>query len=176
MKEKKGQVSIEYLINYGWALIVLAVVIAAMLASGAFNPGNYMLEECYFGSAFKCVAQAVSTNADTYVNLNLTNTLGYPIKLANITITQELASGGTQTISSPLGHVVKNAHSWVGLGIHLPAYITKLSTVKNTIVVSYYVCAEEVNAPCDTRPEFLRTVTGRMTAQAAYDPNFTGYS
>jgi hypothetical protein len=35
---KKGQSALEYLMTYGWALVVIVIVIAALFAFGIFNP------------------------------------------------------------------------------------------------------------------------------------------
>ncbi len=36
-KDKKGQSALEYLMTYGWALVVIVIVIAALFAFGVFN-------------------------------------------------------------------------------------------------------------------------------------------
>ncbi len=36
--ENKGQSALEYLMTYGWALVVIVIVIAALFAFGIFNP------------------------------------------------------------------------------------------------------------------------------------------
>lgn len=35
--DKKGQSALEYLMTYGWALVVIVIVIAALFAFGVFN-------------------------------------------------------------------------------------------------------------------------------------------
>ena len=37
-KNNKGQSALEYLMTYGWALVVIVIVIAALFAFGIFNP------------------------------------------------------------------------------------------------------------------------------------------
>ena len=34
----KGQSALEYLLTYGWALVVIVIVVAALFAFGVFNP------------------------------------------------------------------------------------------------------------------------------------------
>ena len=36
--KNKGQSALEYLMTYGWALVVIVIVIAALFAFGIFNP------------------------------------------------------------------------------------------------------------------------------------------
>ncbi len=37
-KNKKGQSAMEYLMTYGWAILVIVVVVGALYAMGVFNP------------------------------------------------------------------------------------------------------------------------------------------
>lgn len=43
--ENKGQSALEYLMTYGWALVVIVVVVAVLYALGVFNIGG-SLETC----------------------------------------------------------------------------------------------------------------------------------
>ncbi len=38
MFDKRGQSALEYLMTYGWALVVIVIVVAALFAFGIFNP------------------------------------------------------------------------------------------------------------------------------------------
>ncbi len=51
---KSGQVAMEYLATYGWALMALFVVIALMIASGVFNPERFAVEECTLQPNLPC--------------------------------------------------------------------------------------------------------------------------
>lgn len=42
----KGQGAMEYLMTYGWALLVIVVVGAALFALGILNPGTYTQSRC----------------------------------------------------------------------------------------------------------------------------------
>lgn len=65
MKTMKGQAAIEYMMNYGWAVLVLAIVMGAILFTGVFNPNYFVMEECYLGPALNCHAQLISGATDT---------------------------------------------------------------------------------------------------------------
>lgn len=43
---KKGQGALEYLMTYGWALLVIVVVGAALFALGVLNPSTYTQSRC----------------------------------------------------------------------------------------------------------------------------------
>ena len=38
---KKGQTAMEYLMTYGWAILIIIIVAAALFALGVFNPGTF---------------------------------------------------------------------------------------------------------------------------------------
>lgn len=52
--KKKGQVAIEYLVSYGWALLGLMLLIAVLFSFGAFNVSNNLPERCELGRGFVC--------------------------------------------------------------------------------------------------------------------------
>jgi len=43
---RKGQGALEYLMTYGWALLVVVVVGAALYSLGVLNPGTYAKQAC----------------------------------------------------------------------------------------------------------------------------------
>jgi hypothetical protein len=51
----KGQTALEYLITYGWAILVILVVLAVLWYYGVFNPAKWSGESVSEGSAFKVV-------------------------------------------------------------------------------------------------------------------------
>jgi hypothetical protein len=87
MKKMRGQAAMEYLMTYGWALIVLTVVIGVLFSMGVFNPQNYMSEECSFQPSLPC--RGTSLTEDGALTIVLANGLGYDIKNVYITVDGE---------------------------------------------------------------------------------------
>ena len=52
--QKKGQAAMEFLMTYGWAILVVIVAIAALAYFGVRNPGRYLPESCNLGPGFSC--------------------------------------------------------------------------------------------------------------------------
>ena len=46
---KRGQVALEFIMTYGWAILVVLVAIGALAYFGVLNPGKYLPEKCFFG-------------------------------------------------------------------------------------------------------------------------------
>ncbi|MFA5077211.1 MAG: hypothetical protein WC488_02180 [Candidatus Micrarchaeia archaeon] len=161
----KGQVAIEYLMNYGWAILVLAIVIAAIMFTGALNPTYFINEECYLGTSFRCFSQMQAQTSGARLALNITNTMSYPVRIKNVTFTpSEAGAAGTPTTWEP-NALLNSSDSLVNLDIQLQGAFPKGNSKKMVVQVSYYICAEEVNPACDAQTAFLRTVSGRIVAQ-----------
>ncbi len=134
----KLQSAMEYLMTYGWALLIISIVIVALVSIGIFN-GSPLGTTCIASPGFTCAIQTFSQ-----ANGNLTVTLGQdsgtPWSTANVVFvnaSQEstvqssgltsallsnnannlisgLASGTTTTISLP---VLAPGQAHVGQGI-----------------------------------------------------------
>lgn len=158
-KVSKGQAALEYLMNYGWAILVLAIVIGAIFATGVFNPNYLVVEECYLSSSFKCNSYLTNTGL---LHLNLTNTLGYPVKIKSVSFS---ADEGATNISQNMGIKLNNTDSLYRQfeRVTAPAQIGTVKKIK--ISLNYYICAEEVNLPCEENIQFLRNITGRIVTQ-----------
>lgn len=78
----KGQAAIEYLMTYGWALLVIAVVLVVLISSGVLDPSSNIKESCVFPPQVSCVMQyaAVKSNNVEY-KVRLANNFGYDVEL-----------------------------------------------------------------------------------------------
>jgi len=56
------QSSIEYLSTYGWAILILAVVIAALAVLGFFSPQSAAGTTCVINQGFTCTQPYLSSN------------------------------------------------------------------------------------------------------------------
>ncbi len=55
MKNRRAQAAIEFLTTYGWALLVIAIVLVALGWLGVFSPQNIIQEYCQFPvGTFEC--------------------------------------------------------------------------------------------------------------------------
>ncbi|MFH1285165.1 MAG: hypothetical protein ABIH99_01140 [Candidatus Micrarchaeota archaeon] len=69
---KRGQAAMEYLMTYGWAILVIIIVLAGLMYLGVFNIGERLPERCDFPQGFQCTNQIVtgSTGALTFNLIN----------------------------------------------------------------------------------------------------------
>ncbi|MEM3364689.1 MAG: hypothetical protein QXS93_04250 [Candidatus Micrarchaeia archaeon] len=112
MSCKRAQSSVEYLMTYGWAFIILLAVIAILYSFGVFNPQQYMAEECLFQPSLQCKSMSLSTRGD--FSLVLTNGLGYRIRINEVSLDmlstgQKGVKGQASAFADPNGQITINA-------------------------------------------------------------------
>lgn len=161
MGAKKGQAAIEFLMNYGWAVLIIAVAMTAILATGAFNPNYFVMEECYLGPAFNCQAQMVSIDpTHTKLLVKVTNVMSYPVKLLALGV----SSGdlGSETVAfippASLDNSGSNVSSITFAAASVPGAIKRLQ-----MNVTYKICAEELGPSCSDP----RVATGRIITKVS---------
>ncbi len=72
----------EYLMTYGWAILVIVIVLAALLYLGVFNLGSRVPDQCNFKVGLLCTSAKVSVNDG--MTLKLQNTLGSTIYVCDV--------------------------------------------------------------------------------------------
>ncbi len=92
---KKGQAAMEFLMTYGWAILVVIAAIAALAYFGVLDPARLLPERCQFPAGMDCIDKAnIQT---TQLDLALRNNVGFPI---DVTATSVSMPGYTCTGST----------------------------------------------------------------------------
>jgi len=101
---RKAQAAMEFLMTYGWAILVVLVAIAALAYFGVLNPGKLLPRICTIGNGVSCEAFKVTATNTTVVVRN-----GMGLALNSVTLTVggvacepasvSIADGATQTFS-----------------------------------------------------------------------------
>jgi len=155
----------EYLMTYGWALIALVAVIAALMATGAFNPSYLIAEECTLQPDLACTGHLLYLDAGgtPQLEFRISNGLGYDILLDSVELT---TNDGTVYESYDLdpawdrieqGDATKIKMALGGLATH------KDDVERMKVSLKYISCTPEVNADCNPEgPE--HTISGRIVA------------
>lgn len=100
---KRGQAAIEFLTTYGWAMILILVMIGAIVYFGFLKPTNFVSDSCTTGNDLGCSDYVVYNERAT---LALVNNVGKTINITNVTY---INPDTGQTIGScALGRVVLN--------------------------------------------------------------------
>lgn len=84
-KTKKSQAALEFIMTYGWAILVVLVAIGALAYFGVLSPDRFLPSKCVLQSGIACVDHKATS---TQLVVRVQNSLGY-----DLTIT-ELKGGG----------------------------------------------------------------------------------
>ncbi len=68
-----AQSAMEYLITYGWAILVLAIVLSLLFAFGFFNGNNAVGQICSINQGFDCINYYMSTNGVAVFTISQTS-------------------------------------------------------------------------------------------------------
>ena len=56
------QAALEYLTTYGWAILIIAIAIAALFALGVFNAQGFVGQQCAISGGFACLSYSMAAN------------------------------------------------------------------------------------------------------------------
>lgn len=105
MVNKKGQAAMEFLMTYGWAILVVLAAIGALAYFGVLSPKNILPSSCTVGAGFGCKDAKATANT---VQFTLLNNLGSDIENIEVRF-----SGDTSTILCE-NPTVNPATYWAG--------------------------------------------------------------
>ncbi len=94
---KKGQAAMEFLMTYGWAILIALIAVGALYYLNV-KPKNVIQESCIIGSG-TCDASLTKAGA---LNIVYTNGLGKTINITSVNVT------GDATCSDSTVHTVAN--------------------------------------------------------------------
>jgi uncharacterized protein (UPF0333 family) len=88
--KKKGQAALEFLTTYGWAFMVILVMIGALAYFGVLNPSKLVPDQCIASSGFTCTdaaARATANAAGNSMDVLLTANRGDTVTLSGLNVT-----------------------------------------------------------------------------------------
>lgn len=89
----RGQAALEYLMTYGWALVVIIIVIAALFALGILTPATYQGATCRGFGKIAYFDHVLDANGDFIINLG--NGTGKNITTGNASFGVDCEQDGT---------------------------------------------------------------------------------
>lgn len=96
---RRGQAALEFLTTYGWAFLVILVMIGALAYFGILSPDKFLPERCTFSTETPCRDMQVSVSDG--VKFYVTNNIGEKITAINFTVTS--VDTGTSASCTPSG-------------------------------------------------------------------------
>ena len=93
---KKGQAAMEFLMTYGWAILVVIAAIAALAYFGVLDPARLLPERCQFPAGMDCIDKAsVDGTADT-ITVALRNNVAFAVTVDDINVTGASCTGSKE--------------------------------------------------------------------------------
>ncbi|MEA2036068.1 MAG: hypothetical protein U9O94_01060 [Nanoarchaeota archaeon] len=146
---KKGQAAMEFLMTYGWAILVVLVAIGALAYFGVLSPDKFLPEKCVIssGSGLFCANFNVATASDDIVLL-IKNSLSDPVTI----------TGGGSTLGTlctqDAGDVAIAADADASVTFSCAGGIASGDKIKEDVSISYTVGT------------FAKTTSGSLIAKA----------
>ncbi len=135
---RKGQAALEFLMTYGWAILVVLAAIAALAYFGVLSPDRFLPNKCTVQGGFSCLEGKVLATGGTggvgLVQVNVQNNVGVDVNSIFIqldTTDCTIASTNPMTVAS-----LDNGESTTPLSFECAAPITA-SKFKAEIEITY---------------------------------------
>ena len=100
MQKKKAQAAMEFLMTYGWAILVVLIAIGALAYFGVLNPNRFLPKSCTLMPGLDCDEFKVD-KSDSQVQLFIRNGLGDSIDFSSLNIDTNLDGTADCTAIDP---------------------------------------------------------------------------
>jgi len=91
---RRGQASLEYLVTYGWAFLVILVAIGALAYFGVISPSKWIPDKCDLGSQLACEDFEAVTGASPEIKLFVRNGFGKEIEILQLRLVTDAGEIG----------------------------------------------------------------------------------
>ena len=91
IKGLKAQAAMEFLMTYGWAILVVLIVIGALAYFGVLSPSTLLPEKCTFPVSLTCTDHSVAQTSMTFI---LLNGAGRDMRVWAVSATSDALTGG----------------------------------------------------------------------------------
>lgn len=94
---RKAQAALEFLTTYGWAFIVILVMIGALAYFGVLNPSKVTPNRCLVEAGIECKEYRMTQDT---VNIVLNNRKGSGMIISGMTATSDVGTPGACTVNT----------------------------------------------------------------------------
>ena len=158
----KSQSALEYLMTYGWAILIIVIVAVILYSMGIFNPSS-SISTTITGFSSTPVSSAIFTD-NGGLSLSVQNSVGYPIEITNITATT--TTGGKVTIKPNITLLPGKSQVLVLSKVFTAA--NQGSHISTAVTITY----KEISQPLPGPYVSTGSITG-STPTVIYPANYT---
>ena len=148
----KAQAALEFLTTYGWAFLVILIMIGTLAYFGVLSPGKILPNRCLFGTEFQCIDYRIQIGQ---IDLKLKNSVGEAIDVDSYSIGTEATTSLTCTVQPTVYTSWKSGESkTITWGTCAGGGLSKGDKGKVLIGIQYHVTASSTT--------YSRNVTGEI--------------
>ncbi|HLP79059.1 MAG TPA: hypothetical protein VK158_00330 [Acidobacteriota bacterium] len=130
---KKAQSALEFLTTYGWAFLIILIMIGALSYFGVLDPARFLPDKCVATTGFSCLEVRVSTTAGAgtgHIQARIVNGGGKTIILDNISDNYIVPSGSATCTNESTIYI--SGQSWLSTSPTWNSGQEKLVTINCT--------------------------------------------
>ena len=99
MANRKSQAALEFIMTYGWAILVVLVAVGALAYFGVLSPDRFLPSKCFLQSGIACLDHKAGPNR---LQVVAQNSLGYDLTITAVKAEKCTAQTGL-SVSFPNG-------------------------------------------------------------------------
>ena len=100
---KSGQSALEYMMTYGWAILIIVIVAVILYSMGIFNPSSSITTTITgFSGLGVTQAACINTVNNQILAIYVSNTVGYPVNVTDINVSGNNGVNTVQNVNSLL--------------------------------------------------------------------------
>jgi len=92
IKKMKAQAALEFLTTYGWAFLVILIMMGTLAYFGILSPSKILPNRCTFGSEFQCLDYQIAGGSTNTFKMRLKNNAGDAIDVSSMALASESAT------------------------------------------------------------------------------------
>jgi len=122
-RRSKAQAAIEFLTTYGWAVVVIAIVLVALVWLGVFNIASQVPDRCTIQGGLQCDSITLRKDSSGIVSIGslvVTSRLPNPVWICGVGCDDNLQEVGRYTDCSVQGSVKLDPGEQIDLATALP--------------------------------------------------------
>ena len=92
----RGQAALEFMMTYGWAILVVLAAIGALSYFGVLNPSRFTPDTCLASSPFSCPGKPIISLVTNTTVFSIVNGQGYAVTVdkANFVLSAPMTTAG----------------------------------------------------------------------------------
>ena len=109
IKFRKSQAALEFLTTYGWAFLVILIMIGTLAYFGILSPVKLLPDRCSTPTQFQCLDYVITSSAGaSSIRMRLRNGVGEPIAVQSI----GFSTDGTTAFTCTAPTLPSTANPW----------------------------------------------------------------